>query len=353
MPNRHLLEFNESLKSFKTTVSVYTHAGLTMGYGHIMRCLAVAEALRNLGVGIRFIMDSTSDRTPAEAAGYFVMVLRESELTTEYFISNLNPEDGPLLLDSYAITSNELEKVRAAGFGVAIFDDGMRLKNYPCDLVIDSAPGAKQLPYRGLPQTQFCLGADYFPVRREFVSARRERSIADQVKIIIVSFGGSDNDDVTSTVLKAMAGIDGYFQILTVLGPAYIGQACEFTKIDKRIQIVRNVSDMAALMVTADVAVCSSGGTALEFAYLGIPMVLLSLSPDQLPIARALVQAGEHLNDNKAINDTDVARAVSMLIADKPKRQSMHLAGPTLIDGRGSERVASAIFSIISRQAFP
>ena len=55
------------------------------------------------------------------------------------------------------------------------------------------------------------------------------------------------------------------------------------------------------------------------------------------------------INEHKDIDGTEIAKAVSMLIADKSKRLSMHLAGPTLIDGRGSERVASAIFSIITR----
>ena len=111
---------------------------------------------------------------------------------------------------------------------------------------------------------------------------------------------------------------------------------------------MRNVSDMAALMATGDVAICGSSSTALELAYLGVPMVLLSLSPDQVSIGRALnaAGAGEYLNNNSAINETDICKALQSLLDNSAKRQSMHDAGQALIDGQGAARVADAITKI-------
>ena len=329
-------------------LSIRTDSNSSAGYGHIMRCLAVSEELTKLGVSVRFFLSPESDREPVERKNYNSIILKNIGLATDELLELLNPNDGPLLFDSYDVSEQDLEIFHRNGFRVILFDDAMRLKKYPCDLVVDSAPNAQFLPYKGFPETRFCLGSTYFPLREEFLNVRRKKFVAEQVNTVMISFGGSDHDDVTSKTLKAMVGIEGKLQFIVALGPAYMGQACEFAKIDERIKIVQNVHDMAELMVTADVAVCSSGGTAREFAYLGIPMVLLSLSPDQVPIARAMTQAAEYLNDKKkAIDDTDIARAVVELMADKPKRQLMHIAGLTLIDGRGSKRVASAIYSVI------
>ncbi|NQU57179.1 MAG: UDP-2,4-diacetamido-2,4,6-trideoxy-beta-L-altropyranose hydrolase [Rhodospirillales bacterium] len=329
----------------ENVVTVRADCDAAIGYGHVMRCLAVAVALKELGTDTRFAMVSGSDRTPVEAQGYEVLALDASGLARDEMIAALDPQEGPLLLDSYAIGENDLESLRAAGFRVALFDDAMRLKHYACDVVIDSAPEASSLPYRGLPETRFCLGTDYFPLRREFTASHGKRQIRDRVETVIVSFGGSDHDDVTYRALKAIADVDGDFEILAVLGPAYVGRADEAALDDGRVRLVRGVDDMAALMASADVAICSGGGTALEMAYLGVPMAVLSLSPDQVPVARALAESGAaiHINDTQAINEPDILAAMNKLLNDTEKKPAMSEAGQALIDGQGAARVARAI----------
>jgi len=338
-------------KTFHPNVCVCADANASVGYGHVMRCLAVAEVLKKLGVAVNFLMEPSSDHALVEANGYDVIVLKQYEFPAEQIIAALRPENSLLLFDSYAISFDDLEKLHSAGFVVALFDDGMRLEDYGCGLVIDCAPGASTLPYRGFPETRFCLGADYFPLRQEFKKARGKEGIADRVKTIIVTFGGSDPDDVTHKVLNAMANIDGDFEIVAVLGPAYAGRAVEAPTADGRVKTVRSVLDMGALMVTADLAICGGGCTALELAYLGVPMVVLPLSPDQMPLARSLAGAALCLEGINSVRDTDIVAAIRSLLNDKYKRQNMHFAGRALVDGLGSERVASAILSITTKDA--
>lgn len=317
-------------------VTIRADCNAAIGYGHVMRCLAVAAALKDSGVAVRFAMAPDSDRVPPEAAGYDVMAIATDEIITA-----LDPQQGPLLLDSYEVGVDDLESLRAAGFRVALFDDAMRLKHYACDVVVDSAPDAPSLPYRGLPETRFCLGADYFPLRREFAAARREGPAAERAGTVVVTFGGGDPDDVTFRALGAIADIEGDFTVLAALGPAYAGRAVD----GGRVRTVRNAADMAALLAQADLAICGGGGTAIELAYLGVPSVVLSLSPDQVAVARALAGAGaaDYINDNIAINDAEIKMALRGLLNDRTKRQSMRDAGRSLIDGRGTARIANAI----------
>jgi UDP-2,4-diacetamido-2,4,6-trideoxy-beta-L-altropyranose hydrolase len=332
----------------KGLVTVRADCNAAIGYGHVMRCLAVAAALNHLDTDVCFAMGPDSDCAPVKAHGYSVISLKNNSIASEDMIAKLTPHQGPLLLDSYSVSEQKLENLRSAGFNVALFDDAMRLKHYACDLVIDSAPGAPLLPYLGLVGTRFCLGSDYFPLRQEFNHALRQGPVSKKIKTIIVTFGGSDPDDFSLRVLKALGNIEADLNIFAILGPAYVGRVNGTTQNDKRIHVMRNVSDMAALMATGDVAICGSSSTALELAYLGVPMVLLSLSPDQISVGRALnaAGAGKYLNNNGVINERDICGALQSLMDNSAKRQYMRDAGQALIDGQGAARVADAITKI-------
>jgi spore coat polysaccharide biosynthesis predicted glycosyltransferase SpsG len=310
-----------------------------------MRCLAVAAALNHLDLDVCFAMGPDSDRTQVEAQGHSIISLKNNSIEIDNMIGKLAPHQGPLLLDSYSVSEENLGDLRSAGFSVALFDDAMRLKHYACDLVIDSAPDALSLPYLGLSETRFCLGSDYFPLRQEFNETLRRGNVSKRIKNVIVTFGGSDPDDVSLRVLNAIGNIEADFNVLVVLGPAYVGRINAMTQQDRRIRVMSNVSDMAALMATGDVAICGSSSTALELAYLGVPMILLSLSPDQISIGRALnaAGAGEFLNDKVTINNLDICKALQSLLNNSAKRQFMHDAGQALIDGQGAARVAEAL----------
>ena len=298
---------------------------------------------------MRFLMAQDSDIELVKTAGFEVLEILNGETDIEEILIHASPEDGPLLLDSYAFNAGYLEMLRQAGYRVAIFEDGNRLELYRCDMVVDSAPKADSLAYYGLPETRFYLGSDYFPLHPEFRNLAQPKAIHETPKTIVVTFGGSDNDDVTSRVLNAIADINGDFDTVTILGPAYSGQAEDVAENDLRVRLHRNVTSMAALLGSGDIAVSSGGNTASELAFLGIPMILLSLSPDQDRVAEALSNAGAaiYLGHHDQVGEATITETVGTLIDDHDQREKMSRAGLELIDGKGAERIADAILSLM------
>jgi spore coat polysaccharide biosynthesis predicted glycosyltransferase SpsG len=330
-------------------VSIRADCNAEIGYGHVMRCLSVAKALcRNGAARTRFLMTKNSDAELVENAGFEVLEILGGGTDIEEILIHASPEDGPLLLDSYAFNAGYLEMLRQTGYRVAIFDDGNRLDLYQCDMVVDSAPEAASLAYHGLPETRFCLGSDYFPLHPEFIKNSRPKAVLETPKIIVVTFGGSDHDDITLRVLDAMAGIDGDFDIITILGPAYSGQAEDAAGNDLRVRLHRNVTNMSALLGSGDIAVSGGGNTASELAFLGAPMVLLALSPDQASVAEAFsnADAAIYLGFHDRVEEAAIAETLRTLIGDHGQRQKMSRAGRALIDGRGADRIANAILGI-------
>ncbi|MBT4933430.1 MAG: UDP-2,4-diacetamido-2,4,6-trideoxy-beta-L-altropyranose hydrolase [Rhodospirillaceae bacterium] len=334
----------------KPTVTVRVDCNARVGYGHVMRCLAVSRHLIEDSVKVRFVMSADSDAAPIESLGLQITRLNNSDAGIESLADALSPSDGPLLLDSYEIGTAGLGILHEAGFRIAMFDDGKRLDDYPCNLVIDSAPGASNLDYRGLANSRFCLGSDYVPLRDEFTKMPPRTGMPEDARRIVVTFGGSDHDDQSARTIEALSGLNDNWQIDVILGPAYCGRAETVGAENSAVHLHRNVMDMATLMSRSHMAIASSGGTALELACLGVPMILLGLSEDQVPVATALAAAGaaEYLGFWSTVDDTDIGDRAQSLSINNESRRRMSACGKALVDGLGAKRIATEILNIWS-----
>ncbi len=330
--------------------SIRADANPRIGYGHIMRTLAVAKKLvEENRFNVRFFVAADSDDQIVVDNGFSPHMLQGSGIGLEEMLACLNPDDGPILLDSYQVKERDLLHLRQLGYKVAMFDDGKRLEDYPCDLVIDSAPDAKQLPYKSSTDAVFCLGAEYYPLRQEFLDYGQDRTVSDQVKNILVTFGGSDPTDQTARVLRLLSQVTSEYHITAIVGNGYTGVAVEFFGAESGIEIFRNVKDMALLLQNVDIAVSSSGGTAFELAYSGVPAMLISLTDDQVPVAMAMERVGcaSYVGHWNECTDEDIQYSLSLLLSTKDIRISQTIAGKKLIDGNGAERISIFVTGMV------
>jgi spore coat polysaccharide biosynthesis predicted glycosyltransferase SpsG len=313
-----------------------------LGYGHVRRTLAVVDGLKKIAdVRVCYLMKPDSDARPVEAAGYEVMRLSGEGIAG--ILEAVKAMDGPLILDTYSLTREEQERLFREGYCTTVFDDGRRLDRYAAHLVVDYAPGADGLSYRGLPTTRFCLGPDYFPLRPEFLGRRKGPTLRRAVENIVVTFGGSDPEDQTARVASLFEEHSHPWAVTVVLGPGYAGRADKSGA--RGVSFQRNVSDMAQTLAGADLAISGAGGTALELAYLGVPSLLLELSKDQRPIASTLARAGAAINLGWYARacDEEIWRAIEAVAGDPSRRDAMRVSGQRVVDGKGIDRIAQAV----------
>jgi len=321
-------------------LTVRADGGETLGYGHLQRTCAVARALRDQGpVEVRYLVHPTTDIGHIQRRGASVQTIEG-----DAWIDRFDPQGGPLLVDTYETTVEHLSALRERGVWTATFDDGCRLTSYPANLVIDSAPGAPDLPYRGEADTTFALGTSYVPLRTEFLEVDRAEAASREALHLLITFGGSDPEDLTARLLPYLDRVEGVERVTAVLGPGYRGRI-SVADAGGRVVILRNVRNMADLMAQTDVAVAASGGTALELAYMGVPSVLVPLTRDQGPIASALERAGAAhvLGDPQQADEQHMIDALSALLENPALRMQMAEAGRRLVDGHGASRIATAI----------
>jgi spore coat polysaccharide biosynthesis predicted glycosyltransferase SpsG len=92
-------------------------------------------------------------------------------------------------------------------------------------------------------------------------------------------------------------------------------------------------------------AICDGNGWALEFACVGMPMLLIVQNEVFRPTAQRLEEEGAAtcLGKHEAIKDQAIREAVENLLSDPAERRLMARAGRSLIDGRGPDRLVTAL----------
>ncbi|MDP6660676.1 MAG: UDP-2,4-diacetamido-2,4,6-trideoxy-beta-L-altropyranose hydrolase [Alphaproteobacteria bacterium] len=324
-------------------------AGVDIGSGHLMRCLGLAQYLRDEGTSCTLL--TTGAEEPV------VVRWREEEIDVqERQARRGSPEDAAAALaaataggaqwivaDGYDFGLDWQRVAKEGGAGLLCFDD-LGGATFAADLVVNQKPGAQDLSYGMEGDGRVLAGAGYVVLRRDI--RRLTREAASTPPHLLVTFGGYDEDNLALAAMRELAGVETPF-IATVICSADtdgLAEAQTFAASHADRFRVLPPGDMVPLMVVADLALCAGGTTSLELASLGIPMVLVTVADNQEPGAAALAGAGCARLAGRGIGALpDAARVLSDLLRDAAVCKDMGGAGPALVDGRGVERIARAM----------
>ena len=186
-------------------------AGTTIGTGHLMRCLALAQVWQELGGEVVFITACESEtlRRRLTEDGFTWFTLEKSypdpsdwETTVQEL--RLNP-GAWVVLDGYHLGPDYQLQIKQRGNRLLVIDDMAHLERYYADIILNQNLNAKELKYNCEPGTKLLLGTRYVFLRREFWPWRGwRRQIPEVAKNILVTMGGSDLDNVTLKVINAL-----------------------------------------------------------------------------------------------------------------------------------------------------
>lgn len=342
-------------------VYIRTDGNETIATGHLMRCLSIARALKKRGAMVAFLVsDDTSASilqkmySPDELNDHSFPIL---ELRTDYrsldreiqamqgILSSHNV--ACLLVDSYFVTPEYLDILHQI-CKVAYLDD-LQSFDYPVSLVFNYDFCVDNSFYT---KAELVLtGTAYTPLREQF--AGQPYHIWEQVKDLFLSTGGTDPFNIAGGMLKRLCAADEWkdvsFHVLT--GPMHVHRAelAEMAETDSRIILHEQVSDMASLMASCDLAFSAGGTTLYELCAVGVPSVSFSMADNQIPGVKAFADAdlipwAGDIRDNEAFYEDAIGALTSLLQnPDARKEQSdrMRMA----IDGAGARRIADAILA--------
>jgi UDP-2,4-diacetamido-2,4,6-trideoxy-beta-L-altropyranose hydrolase len=322
---------------------IRTDASATIGVGHAMRCLALAEAWIELG-GRVLLATTEMPVTIAERferTGCRVGMIKTTE-DAAVLIRDLGARFA--IIDGYHLGPDDQAALARTGARLLVIDDRGESATKEAAVVLNQNASASAELYQGL-DAKLLLGTQYTLLRREFRAAAAQHSTPEVARRLLVSFGGSDPANVTPRVIEAVAPLEG-LDVLVVAGVANPHAAELRVPADARatIRIVASVDDMAAHMKWAELAVVAAGSTCWELATCGVPMIAVAVAENQLAITESLGELG--IGVPLSLEGANIESLRGMILSvsrDQIWRGGMGRKGRELFDGLGALRVCTAL----------
>ena len=355
-------------------IAIRVDASYQIGTGHVMRCLALAEELRKLGAEAVFVCREHPGHLCSlmESRGFEVRKLEQKNV--EQARVTTSPEKPPhlpwlgteqgrdakqtiktlqgafsldwIIVDHYALDQEWESALREVAARIMVIDD-LADREHDCDLLLDQnyfrEPGKR---YHGLlPQNCRMLpGPRYSLLRPEFRRAREFcRMRGGGVGRVLVYFGGSDEKDLTGTVLDALDCPQlGHIPVDAVAGANNRRIEALKKKALKRAGIRLHVQPQGfvELMIRADLSICAGGVNTWERMCLGLPSLVVSVAANQEQCLADLDRDGyiNWIGRKEEVSAENIRDAVQNFRLNDS-------AGPEhgLVDGYGAVRVASII----------
>lgn len=332
-------------------------AGVRIGSGHVMRCVALAQAWRDAGRQAVFVT-----ATPSSALEALVRTERmdvrclsavpgsDEDIAQTLEIARAHGASRAAV-DGYHFGAEYQRALRGSGLRVLAMDDDGHAGHYYAAWVLNQNRHAQEPLYaKREPSTQLLLGTRYVLLRREWTRWRGwHRETPEVARRILVTLGGGDPENVTLKVVHALrhSEPDGV-EVEVVLGThnpngAEVRRALQGSRVPVRLRC--GATAMDELMAWADLAVSAGGSTCWELAFMGVPSVAIMLAENQRPIVEALDAEGAavSLGWHAQCSPGDIASAVRRLSTDSVRRAAMSRRGQALVDGEGAGRVVRAL----------
>lgn len=141
-------------------------ASATIGYGHFVRTLALADMLKD-DFECTFFTTSPSAYQIGEVEKVCAFVTLNEDSKFENFL-NLLAGDEIVVLDNYFFTTQYMQQIKDKGCKL-VFIDNMHNRHYVSDVVINHVLTDESL-FSHEPYTRLCLGMRYALLRKPFLT---------------------------------------------------------------------------------------------------------------------------------------------------------------------------------------
>ena len=316
-------------------------ASLKIGTGHVMRCLTLAQVLKENGADVKFICRKYEGNLidKIQFSGFNVEeleVLKEAEvndkLAHSLWLGVSQQQDADdcinvlkskkndwLIVDHYALDEQWQKQLKPYYKKLMVIDD-LADRKHCCDILLDQTFGRKQEDYLSLTPEgcKLLLGSQYALLRLEFFKWRLyslERRSNLEFKQLFINMGGIDVDNITGQVIDELktCNLPNDIKIIIVMGggaPHLKSVKFKANTLSYKTEVKVDVGNMSEIMANSDIAIGAAGSTTWERCCLGLPTIQIVTAKNQLFLAKIL-------NQNKAVKLVTKINEISQLLESK------------------------------------
>lgn len=314
---------------------IRTEASTTIGLGHFMRCFALAEAAREQGMAVTFVVNADAPVTErAQVIGARVVTAPSPGNDRADMEAEIAADDW-VVVDTYAADAGYLTHL-ATRAKLAVIDDLDVLDRFDCRVLINPTPAAPRTSYVAKSTASLLLGPDYALVRGEF---RHPVVTGDAVTL---TFGGSDPTGLTGSVAERLHAALPGVRIRAIAGPAnrHVPELQALARRLERMELLVGPPSMAEALSGSALIVTAAGGSVNELAALGVPALAMVVYDNQ---ATWLDACPFPAIDARAGIPEGFAAEVAALMNDSARRRTIAQAAHKIVDGQGVFRILDAL----------
>ncbi|QTL99725.1 UDP-2,4-diacetamido-2,4,6-trideoxy-beta-L-altropyranose hydrolase [Iocasia frigidifontis] len=286
-----------------------------IGLGHIYRTLLLANRL----IDHEFLFVSKSEHNLGvniiKAHNYPVLTF-EKNVELKKIIEQYKPDI--VINDILDTPEDYIKYLNKRDIFVVNFEDmGEGAKK--ANLVINALYTEKY------PLNNHYWGKAYYCLREEFYLLNPKK-VSEEVKEILLTFGGTDSNNYTGRIIKLIndLNLDG-IKITIIVGLGYERMDSLKKKIDSfniDVEIRQNVSDISRYMKKADIVITSAGRTVYEIASIGTPTIVLAQNNRELRHTFACADNGIiNLGLGYEVSDREIKDTLLNLVKDYKLRK--------------------------------
>ncbi len=333
-------------------VSIVTEGFQNTGYGHITRCISIAQAFEERNIFPTLFINGDENSESFFHNNHFKIInwlQKPTSLLAEVKNSDV------IIIDSYLAGKEFYENLSKIGKISLFIDDNLRI-DYPTGIILNGTVNAENFPYARKAGQEYLLGSRFIPLRKEFWNVP-PRKINHSVNSILVTFGGQDIKNLTLPVLNALNEIYPAVKKNVVIGSGF-AQTKEIENLRSRsVELFYSPGSakMFELMISSDLAITAAGQTLYELAATGTPAIAIEVADNQKNNISEWKKKS-FLHDPVFHGDINVLRKV---VAQVEKFQSVSIRkklsgiGKENVDGQGSRRAVDYIIGkICEKQNF-
>ena len=262
----------------------------SIGAGHQLRCLALAQAWRRVGgVAIFAVADQLESVARRirdedfEIQSVEDLLGSQADAASTCEMANGNDCDW-LVLDGYQFRDDYQRSLNSFRGSVLAIDDFGQCDRWSIDAILNYNLFADSVDYSGTDSLTVLRGPDYALLREELTLSHPASVQEHRARRVLLTLGGSN---VTGTLESLVVMLNGFethvLDVRMTIGKAYgieeIQSICDGGP--HQYQLVVEPSNMAIQYNWADLVVCGAGGTCFECLYFQLPMAYIGIAENQ------------------------------------------------------------------------
>ena len=324
-------------------IAFYANASETIGFGHIMRQLALIEAAlqRHYQVVLYAHDIASTVLKRLNSLPLTIVLLEQTCLTTQ--LHNIDA----LVIDDYHLTESNFVNLKQSVRCLVLFDDNTYEQTLSVDLVVNPSD-----VFESKHQAAILLqGLNYRLIREEFL-AQPLPNFRHNGRVL-VCLGGTDVKMLSAKICQALLSLSAVEHVDVLATNSMAKHTVEQLKdlsVSNRLTVHLDITNVAAIMALADIAITGAGGSLYELLYLGVPTLALVMVDNQQQALLSPLCGSAYIGldlRNSAQGIENVTQQALLLLQSADKKNNLTQVAKKSFDGTAATRILDAINRLI------